>query len=69
MNELSHLVDAFSGLVSPLTAIDGVQRETAIAQRERIESQLAGENRLLQMVASGFPLSDVLAPLCRRNRS
>ena len=68
MNELSPLAGALPGLVStdiPRTAIDGVQRETAIAQRERIASQLAGENRLLEMVASGFPLSDVLASLCR----
>jgi hypothetical protein len=36
-----------------------------IAERTRAEAQLAGENELLQMVASGRALADVLAALCR----
>jgi signal transduction histidine kinase len=36
-----------------------------IAERARAEMQLAGENELLQMVASGRVLADVLAALCR----
>src|SRR5258705_10816077 len=36
-----------------------------IAERARAETQLAGENELLQMVASGRVLPDVLAALCR----
>src|SRR5258705_7858603 len=36
-----------------------------IAERARAETQLAGENELLQMVASGRVLADVLAALCR----
>jgi len=39
--------------------------ESDAAQRQRVENLLAGENRLLQMVASGYPLSSVLASLCR----
>jgi PAS domain S-box-containing protein len=33
--------------------------------RKRAEAQLAGEKRLLEMVASGSPLNDVLFALCR----
>src|SRR6266436_663212 len=36
-----------------------------IAERTRAKTQLAGENELLQMVASGRVLADVLAALCR----
>jgi PAS domain S-box-containing protein len=36
-----------------------------IDERKRAEALLAGENRLLEMVAQGCPLSDVLATLCR----
>ena len=39
--------------------------ENDAIERRRVESQLAGENRLLQMVASGCELSSVLASLCR----
>jgi signal transduction histidine kinase len=35
-----------------------------IAERTRAKTQLAGENELLQMVASGRVLADVLAALC-----
>jgi PAS domain S-box-containing protein len=33
--------------------------------RKRAEAQLAGEKRLLEMVAAGGPLTDVLSALCR----
>jgi PAS domain S-box-containing protein len=36
-----------------------------IDERKRAEALLAGENRLLEMVAQGCPLSDVLSTLCR----
>src|SRR5262245_21338828 len=36
-----------------------------IDDRKRAEAQLAGENRLLQMVASGSSLADVLTELCK----
>ncbi len=36
-----------------------------IDDRKRAEAQLAGEKRLLEMVASGGPLKDVLFALCR----
>src|SRR5262249_8214609 len=36
-----------------------------IDDRKRAEAQLAGEKRLLEMVASGSPLTDVLTALCR----
>src|SRR5262244_574669 len=36
-----------------------------IDDRKRAEAQLAGENRLLQMVASGSSLAHVLTELCR----
>jgi len=35
-----------------------------IDDRKRAEAQLAGEKRLLEMVASGSPLTDVLTALC-----
>jgi PAS domain S-box-containing protein len=38
---------------------------TDIDERKRAETQLAGEKRLLEMVASGASLSDVLDALCR----
>src|SRR6202521_3229695 len=43
-------------------ANEDLRRE--IAERTRAKTQLAGENELLQMVASGRVLSDVLAALC-----
>jgi PAS domain S-box-containing protein len=36
-----------------------------IDDRKRAEAQLAGEKRLLEMVAAGTPLKDVLIALCR----
>ena len=36
-----------------------------IDDRKRAEAQLAGEKRLLEMVAAGGPLTDVLTALCR----
>jgi PAS domain S-box-containing protein len=36
-----------------------------IDDRKRAEAQLAGEKRLLEMVASGGPIEDVLSALCR----
>src|SRR5471032_1507993 len=44
-------------------ANEDLRRE--IAERARAETQLAGENELLQMVASGRTLANVLAALCR----
>src|SRR6266446_2654686 len=44
-------------------ANEDLRRE--IAERTRAKTQLAGENELLQMVASGRALGDVLAALCR----
>src|SRR5258706_14384543 len=44
-------------------ANEDLRRE--IAERTRAKTQLAGENELLQMVASGRVLVDVLAALCR----
>ncbi len=44
-------------------ANEDLRRE--IAERTRAKTQLAGENELLQMVASGRVLADVLAALCR----
>jgi len=38
---------------------------TDIDDRKRAEAQLAGEKRLLEMVASSCPLTDVLTALCR----
>jgi signal transduction histidine kinase len=37
----------------------------AISGRKRVEMQLAAEKRLLEMVASGHPLAEVLSALCR----
>jgi len=36
-----------------------------IEDRKRAESQLAAENRLLEMIASGVPLHEALAAVCR----
>jgi signal transduction histidine kinase len=44
-------------------ANEDLRRE--VAERTRAETQLAGENQLLQMVASGRALAEVLAALCR----
>jgi signal transduction histidine kinase len=44
-------------------ANEDLRRE--IAEHARAKTQLAGENELLQMVASGRVLADVLAVLCR----
>jgi len=38
---------------------------TDIEDRKRAEAQLAGEKRLLEMVASSCPLTDVLTALCK----
>src|SRR5229473_343046 len=38
--------------------------QTDIDDRKRAQAQLAGEKRLLEMVASGYSLSDVLNALC-----
>ena len=38
---------------------------TDIDDRKQAEAQLAGEKRLLEMVAAGAPLTDVLIALCR----
>jgi signal transduction histidine kinase len=43
---------------------DITERQQAIDERKRVEIQLAGEKRLLEMVASGCSLPDVLAALC-----
>jgi PAS domain S-box-containing protein len=45
-----------------LTDID--ERKRADEERRQAETQLAGEKRLLEMVASGRPLIDVLNALC-----
>jgi signal transduction histidine kinase len=37
----------------------------AIAERNWVETQLAGEKRLLEMIASGRSLSDILAATCK----
>src|SRR6266550_3765499 len=54
----------------PLKDIDGSILRlcvllTDIDDRKRAEAQLAGEKRLLEMVASGYPLTDVLTELCK----
>lgn len=36
-----------------------------VEDRKRVEAQLAGEKRLLEMVASSCPLADVLTALCK----
>ena len=38
---------------------------TDIDERKQAESQLAGEKQLLEMIASGRPLTDILIALCR----
>ena len=40
-------------------------KETDIQDHERIEAQLAGEKQLLEMIASGRSLSEVLTALCK----
>jgi signal transduction histidine kinase len=64
-NELTHATD--SPLISP--SLKGFDREIrkyneGLTDRAWIESQLAGENRLLEMIASGRSLRDVLDSLC-----
>ncbi|HSU93549.1 MAG TPA: GAF domain-containing protein, partial [Gemmatimonadaceae bacterium] len=64
-SELSQAIE--SPVISPSFA--GFEREIRkyseiVPDRERIKSQLAGENRLLEMIASGESLHDVLDALC-----
>ncbi len=51
---------SFTGYLRDIT-----ERRRAIDERKRAEAQLAGEKRLLEMVASGGALSDFLTALCR----
>jgi len=57
--ELPHVAPSFPGMVR-----DASERSRAPARREWAEAQLAGENRLLEMIASGHSLRDVLTSLC-----
>ncbi|MGZ7040707.1 MAG: PAS domain S-box protein, partial [Thermoanaerobaculia bacterium] len=50
---------SFTGFVRDIT-----DRKRAIEQRNWAETQLAGEKRLLEMIASGRSLTDVLTALC-----
>jgi PAS domain S-box-containing protein len=50
-----------SGRVTRWHGVNSDVEETS----RRAEAWLAGENRLLEMIASGHPLSDVLTALCR----
>jgi signal transduction histidine kinase len=64
-SELNHVID--SSVVSPSFA--RFEREIRkyneiVPDREWIKSQLAGENHLLEMIASGESLRDVLDALC-----
>jgi PAS domain S-box-containing protein len=51
---------SFTGFLRDIT-----KRKRAVEGRERAETQLAGENRVLEMIASGRSLHDVLGALCR----
>jgi len=62
--ELRYCVDVADSSQHEAESHDERTENDAI-ERRRVESQLAGENRLLQMVASGCELSSVLASLCR----
>jgi signal transduction histidine kinase len=64
-SELNHAVE--SSVIS--SSFGGFEREIRkyseiVPDRERIKSQLEGENRLLEMIASGESLRDVLNALC-----
>lgn len=58
-----------NGTVHPLrdgqgSIVEWYGMNTDIGERRWVEAQLAGEKRLLEMIASGRPLSDVLNALC-----
>jgi signal transduction histidine kinase len=64
-SELSHAVESFD--ISP--SFSELEREIRrhieiVPDREWIKTQLEGENRLLEMIASGQSLGDVLHALC-----
>lgn len=65
-NDLSHAIDPHSSSLP----LDGLLRKVGthdrivVADREWARIQLAGENRLLEMIASGDSLRDVLDALC-----
>jgi signal transduction histidine kinase len=65
-NELNHAID--SSAFAP--SFRGFEREISrydetVSDREWIKTQLAGENRLLEMIASGHSLREVLDSLCK----
>ena len=47
------------------TSSNGTASDTDIEDRKRAETHLAGEKQLLEMIASGRPLRDVLGAFCR----
>jgi len=50
---------SFTGYVRDIT-----ERKQSVDERNRAQAQLAGEKRLLEMVASGYSLPDILNALC-----